>query len=112
MLQSTRLLAILLIGFSAWTVTLRAEHPLQRASLQPQPLGYRIDINAADADELTLLPGVGPGLAQHILRYRAQAGPFTHARDLELVPMIGPRTRARIEPWVRIGPVIEGKKDR
>lgn len=69
------------------------------------PLGpdERIDLGAADRDELRRLPGVGPDLAEAILRERARR-PFTSAEDLERVPGIGPVTVRRLAPHVRAGP--------
>jgi competence protein ComEA len=49
----------------------------------------RIRINVAGAAELEGLPGVGPVLAQRIVDYRDQHGPFTVVEDLLDVPGIG-----------------------
>lgn len=75
-----------------------------RSHIQPLPVDYRVNINAADRDELSLLPGVGPGVAENIIEYRERVGPFRTPDDLERVRRIGPTTRARIEPWVVFGP--------
>lgn len=48
-----------------------------------------IDLNRADAAELEGLPGVGPVLAQRIVAYRDEYGPFTVVEDLLDVPGIG-----------------------
>lgn len=69
-------------------------------SLGTEPTRYRIDPNTADADTLCLLPGVGPGIAQHIVNHRNTQGPFRNPQDLERVRFVGPKTRAAIEPWV------------
>jgi competence protein ComEA len=50
----------------------------------------KIDINAASAAELELLPGIGPSLAQKIIEYRERYGPFTKPEDLLRVSGIGP----------------------
>jgi competence protein ComEA len=49
----------------------------------------RVRINVAGAAELEALPGVGPVLAQRIVDYREQHGPFTVVEDLLDVPGIG-----------------------
>jgi len=46
------------------------------------------------------LPGVGPGRAQAILRSRFDS-PFQSVLDLERVAGIGPKTRSKLEPWVK-----------
>src|SRR5205814_5936346 len=64
-----------------------------RTAAQPRPPGTpssaqkptpstKININTATAQELQALPGVGPVLAEHIIAYRSQNGPFQTAEDL------------------------------
>ena len=48
-----------------------------------------IDINSAGAEELDLLPGIGPAKAAAILEYREQHGPFLEPDGLLEVPGIG-----------------------
>jgi competence protein ComEA len=62
---------------------------------------YLIDPNAADADTLCLLPRIGPGIAQRIISDRDANGPFQDAPDLARVSMVGEKTVAALEPWVR-----------
>jgi competence protein ComEA len=52
--------------------------------------GDRIDLNQATAPELEMLPGIGPSLAQKIVDFREQQGPFGSVEDLMDVPGIGP----------------------
>jgi competence protein ComEA len=49
-----------------------------------------IDVNAATADELESLPGVGPSTATAIVTERERNGPFLDVDDLDRVPGIGP----------------------
>lgn len=62
--------------------------------------GGKININLATASDLTELPGIGDVLAQRIVDYREQHGPFRDVRDLMKVPGIGDRTFKRLEPYV------------
>ena len=55
-------------------------------------LTRRIDLNHADAAELTALPGVGAVTAQAIVDYREANGPFSQLEDLLLVPGVGTST--------------------
>jgi competence ComEA-like helix-hairpin-helix protein len=49
----------------------------------------KIDINAASAVELALLPGIGPVLAERIVAYRAGHGAFATLDQLAEVKGIG-----------------------
>lgn len=49
----------------------------------------KININTADKQELDRLPGIGPSLADAIIEYRAEQGPFQTAEDLKKVRGIG-----------------------
>lgn len=51
-----------------------------------------IDLNTADAEELTSLPGIGPVLAQRIVSYRQTVGPFEEAADIMAVSGIGEKS--------------------
>lgn len=48
-----------------------------------------IHVNQAGVEELCALKGVGPKLAEKILAFRTQHGPFSGPQDLEKVPGIG-----------------------
>jgi competence protein ComEA len=62
--------------------------------------GKKVNVNSADATQLALLPRVGPSVAQRILEYRKQNGPFKKAEDLMLVQGIGEKTYQLIKPYV------------
>lgn len=69
------------------------ERPASRTSM----LGGLIDINAASAAELEMLPGIGPTLAKRIIEERRANGVFERVADLQRVRGIGPRTVEKIE---------------
>jgi competence protein ComEA len=58
-----------------------------------------INVNAASADELQRLPGVGPVMARNIIATRS-AKPFESVHDLDRVKGIGPKTLDRLRPFV------------
>jgi competence ComEA-like helix-hairpin-helix protein len=77
--------------------------PLLPSSLSREgATGGRIDLNRASAQELEALPGVGPAIAERIVEYRREHGPFSSFEDLEEVSGIGPRIRERIEAVARL----------
>lgn len=72
------LIALALAGVAVWTLT-RPSHPAQGVT-------RRVNLNAADRDELELIPGIGPVLAERILERRREAGPFRSLDDLGAIP--------------------------
>ncbi|WP_410788365.1 helix-hairpin-helix domain-containing protein [Kribbella sp. C-35] len=60
-----------------------------------------VNLNTATLDQLDALPGVGPVLAQRILDYRTQNGPFTTIDQLQEVPGVGPKKFDSLKPHVR-----------
>ena len=58
---------------------------------RPLRAGERIDVDRADAVELTRLPRVGPALAQRMVEWRAAHGPFGGLARLDSVPGVGPK---------------------
>lgn len=54
-----------------------------------EPAAKLIDINTANVDTLSTLPGIGPTLAQRIVDYRETYGDFYYIEDIMNVPGIG-----------------------
>jgi len=61
-----------------------------------------VNINTANAAQLTQLPGVGPAIAQKIIDYRTANGSFTSVDDLTKVPGIGAAKLAQIKSHARV----------
>ncbi|AXY42973.1 ComEA family DNA-binding protein [Halomonas sp. JS92-SW72] len=59
-----------------------------------------INVNTADAELLTELPGIGPAKAAAIIEEREANGPFESAEDLTRVSGIGAGTVANLEDQV------------
>ena len=64
-----------------------------------------VNLNTATAEQLQLLPRVGPALAQRILDFRDDNGPYASADELIAVRGIGERSLEQLRPYVS----IEGK---
>lgn len=60
--------------------------------------GRKLDVNAASAEDLELLPRVGPAIAGRIL----EARPFASVEDLQRVRGIGPRTVEQLRPMITV----------
>jgi len=52
---------------------------------EPKPAGGRVDLNACAAEALDALPGIGPALAERIVAYRDEHGPFRSMDELKKV---------------------------
>ena len=61
-----------------------------------------IDLNTAQSRELETLPGIGPSLANAIIVYREDNGPFAAVDDVDNVPGIGPKTLDSIRQLVTV----------
>ena len=57
-----------------------------------------ININAADAETLTMIDGIGTVLSGRIVAYREEHGPFSSLDELLKVNGIGAKTLQRIRP--------------
>ena len=54
----------------------------RRARRGEPPPAAEVDINTADAETLSTIPGIGSGLAERIVAFRAQNGAFTSVDEL------------------------------
>lgn len=61
-----------------------------------------VDLNTASAPLLARVAGLGPGLAEAIVRYRDQHGPFRNRRQLLDVPRLGPKAFEQCAGFLRI----------
>lgn len=63
----------------------------------------KIDLNTASLQELDMLPGIGPVLAQRIIDYREENDGFQFVEDILHVEGIGEKTYEKIIDFVRVG---------
>jgi competence protein ComEA len=70
-------------------------------SAAARKLAAGIDPNSAPQEDLELLPGIGPSLAQRIVAHRKAHGPFENAEALVRVPGIGSTLVERLRPHLR-----------
>jgi len=78
--------------------------PSKRAGAKPKKgthLSGPIDVNKASADQLMLIPYIGPKMSQRIIEQREHK-PFQKIADLRRVPGIGAKTLEKIKPYVTI----------
>jgi len=63
----------------------------------------KLDLNAATAEQLDALPGIGPTKAKAIVDYRSANGPFARVEQLTDVKGIGPAMLEKLKPLVVVG---------
>lgn len=63
-----------------------------------------LDLNRASFAQLLKLPGIGPTLAERILAYRQEHGPFRAVEELLNVKGIGPRLLEQLAGKIAVSP--------
>jgi len=86
-------LAISVVLLCGYTVTYKRE------TLEPKQYTYRIDLNTATHGELQTLPGIGPKLAEKIIRYRDDHAPFHDFDEIMNVNGIGIKRYSTMKPY-------------
>ena len=59
-----------------------------------------VNVNTASAEQLAMLPGVGPSVAGRIVEHRSKNGDFKQVDDLLLVKGIGEKSLAKMKPYL------------
>jgi competence ComEA-like helix-hairpin-helix protein len=75
---------------------------MSRLPVVAEPISTTISINKAKRPELSLLPGVGPKLAQEIIDFRLAHGPIRTWEELDRVKGIGPKTIENIKRYATL----------
>ncbi len=61
-----------------------------------------VNLNTASKHLLTYISGLGPQLAQNIINYRAEKGPFKNREELKKVPRLGDKAYEQCAGFLRI----------
>lgn len=95
LLMLALLFAVAMTGMLPASVV-AAENPAATKTLET------IHINQASAEELQVLPGVGPALSERIVLYRAEHGPFKSVDQLTEVTGIGQTKLAKFRAQLTV----------
>ena len=95
------------------TVTLAVSPQMQTApttaataaaeTVPEETVSFPVNINTADADTLTALPGIGRVLAERIVAYRRQNGPLRAIEEITKVEGIGEKKAEAILDLITVG---------
>jgi uncharacterized protein len=64
--------------------------------------GVGVEVNTASKQLLTYVSGLGPSLAQHIVAYRNEHGPFKSREEIKKVPRLGEKAFEQAAGFLRI----------
>lgn len=104
------LIFAMIIGLSS--ISLAAPKSGAKVDVQRiEGLSGVVNINSANADQLSVLPRIGPSKAKRIIAYR-QKRPFKHTYEIIRVKGIGRKTFKRLKPYLSVSgqTTIVGKK--
>jgi len=88
----------------------------QKSTVAAPKRSYKglLDLNRATGQEFDALPGIGPRLAERIVKYRQSVGAFHSLDELRTVKGIGKKKFERIRPLLTVAsdaiPIAGGKK--
>ncbi len=83
-----------------------AAPPVTKSVKAPVIFAAKIDLNSATIDELVELPGIGDTVAERIVRFREEHGPFKSTQDLKQVKGIGSKLYERIKDFITAKPAV------
>ena len=72
------------------------------ADAAPASTSGVVNINTANADQLSMLPRIGPKAAQRIIEYRTQHGPFKKTSELMQVKGVGAKTFELLSSYIAV----------
>lgn len=96
------LLGLFLRDRAAMEAPASAETRLTAPAEEVRPDPAPVNLNTADPEALTALPGIGEELAARIAAYREAHGPFETVEDLTKVSGIGQGKLAALEGLVTV----------
>ena len=94
--------AVMIVCVIIRSVSARREAAVALAPAAPAAAEHygMIDLNTATEAELCELPGIGPTLAERMVRWRGENGGFHGRDDVLAVEGIGVKTFEKIEPYI------------
>lgn len=102
MKTASRFFSMLLIaGLLGTSLTAFSERLLHAAPSEAQTTAM-VNVNKASSEELQSVRGIGPKLAERILKFRQEKGKFEHLEDLKQVNGIGEAKFEKIKNQIAV----------
>lgn len=103
---------VLLVTAAVSVVLTQPLGKLRTPSATPAPIArhsplIQLSLNEATADELGLLPQIGPKMADRIIRFRGSQPAIRSWAEFEDISGMGPATIQTIRPWCTIDSVAD-----
>ncbi len=81
---------------------LNSEKKKLKSTKEEKLAGRKININTADKETLSLLPGVGEATAEKIIKYREKHKGFKKAEDIMKVKSIGKKKFEKMKDYITV----------
>ena len=62
-----------------------------------------VDLNTASREQLMQVKGIGPALADRIVEFRKEHGPFRRVEDILKVRGVGEKSLEKLRPYLKVG---------
>jgi competence protein ComEA len=88
-----------------WVASCTSGSAMERPPAGPMmTLGGRLNLNDAAAEELALIPGIGPMLAGALAKARSERGGFRSWEEVDAVSGVGPAKLSILKQWTELRP--------
>lgn len=74
------------------------------SAAKKHPPAQPLDLNAATAEQLQQVPGVGPNMAKAIVEFREKSGPVRRVEDLLAIRGITKQRLGKMRPYITVAP--------
>ena len=96
---------------AALALALTLSAGMAAAAAKPAPTG-KVNINAASAEQLSALPGIGAKLAARIVEHRQKSGAFKSVQELMTVKGVGEKNFEKLQPYLTTGEATKAGANR